>query len=106
MARKNREWYPQTMLHITSRGNRRSDIFKDEEDYQVFLQFLQEAIEKFKGQYQVLCYTLMTNHIHLQVQTKENHIMFLMSKLNYLYAKYFNNKYTYVGHLFQERYYS
>ena len=27
-----------------------------------------------------------------------------MGRLNNLYAKYFNNKYNYVGHLFQERY--
>ena len=29
-----------------------------------------------------------------------------MQRLNGLYAKYFNNKYNYVGHLFQERYLS
>ena len=46
----------------------------------------------------------MTNHVHLQVQTKEKHIKYLMMRVNRFYAKYFNNKYNYVGHLFQARY--
>jgi hypothetical protein len=31
MAKKKLIWYPGAMYHITSRGNRRSDLFKDEE---------------------------------------------------------------------------
>jgi putative transposase len=45
----------------------------------------------------------MTNHAHLQVQTKEKHIKYLMMRVNRFYAKYFSNKYQYVGHLFQAR---
>jgi len=33
MAKKKLIWYPGAMYHVTSRGNRRSDLFKDEEDY-------------------------------------------------------------------------
>jgi REP element-mobilizing transposase RayT len=29
-----------------------------------------------------------------------------MRRVNGIYARYFNNKYNYIGHLFQERYYS
>lgn len=46
----------------------------------------------------------MTNHIDLQVQTKEKHIKYLMMRVNRFYAKYSNNKYNYIGHLFQARY--
>jgi REP element-mobilizing transposase RayT len=35
-----RIWYPNTSYHITARGNRRSDIFKDDEDFQVYLELL------------------------------------------------------------------
>ena len=46
----------------------------------------------------------MTNHIHLQIETKSVHIKKLMCRINTFYAKYFNNKYDYHGHLFQGRY--
>lgn len=104
MTRKSREWYPNVMMHITSRGNRRNDIFRDDEDYQVYLSTLEYILEKTSAQFELVSYVLMSNHVHLQVQTKEMHIKCFMGRLNNLYAKYFNNKYNYVGHLFQERY--
>lgn len=103
-SRKLREWYPNAVYHITSRGNRRNDIFRDNEDYQVYITILKESIEFLHNQYEIICYCLMTNHVHLQVQTKEKHIKYLMMRVNRFYAKYFNNKYNYVGHLFQARY--
>ena len=104
MTRKSREWYPNVMMHITSRGNRRNDIFRDDEDFQVYLSTLEYILEKTSAQFELISYVLMSNHVHLQVQTKEMHIKYFMGRLNNLYAKYFNNKYNYVGHLFQERY--
>lgn len=104
MSRKSREWYPHVSMHITSRGNRRNDIFRDEEDYEFYLTTIKEVLKYFNDEFEVLSYTLMTNHIHLQIQTKEKHIGHFMKRLNGFYAKYFNNKYNYVGHLFQERY--
>lgn len=103
-SRKPREWYPNAMYHITARGNRKSNIFRDNEDYQVYIKILKGAMEYLDNQYEILSYCLMTNHVHLQVQTKEKHIKDLMMRVNRFYAKYFNNKYQYVGHLFQARY--
>lgn len=103
-SRKLREWYPNAMYHITSRGIRRSDIFRDNEDYQVYIAIVKEAVKFSGNQYEILSYCLMTNHVHLQVQTKDKHIKDLMMRVNRFYAKYFNNKYMYVGHLFQARY--
>jgi putative transposase len=104
MTRKSREWYPNVMMHITSRGNRRNDLFRDDEDYQVYLSTIEYVMEKNSAQFELISYVLMSNHVHLQVQTKEMHIKCFVGRLNNLYAKYFNNKYNYVGHLFQERY--
>lgn len=104
MARKNRVWYPGAIYHITSRGNHRNDIFRDGEDYQVYLTILKEVLERYEKEYEIISYCLMTNHVHLQIKTKEKHIKYFMSRLNTFYAKYFNNKYNYIGHLFQERY--
>lgn len=102
--RKLREWYPNAMYHITSRGNRKCNIFRENEDYQTYIKILKGALEYFENQYEILSYCLMTNHVHLQVQTKDIHIKDLMMRVNRFYAKYFNNKYQYVGHLFQARY--
>ena len=46
----------------------------------------------------------MTNHVHLQIKTKDNHIWYLISRINKSYERNFNNKYNYVGHLFRSRY--
>lgn len=76
MTRKNREWYPDIMMHITSRGNRRNDIFRDDEDFQVYLSTLENILEKTNAQFELISYVLMSNHVHLQVRTKEMHIKY------------------------------
>ena len=101
-----RVWYPNALYHITSRGNRRNDIFKDEEDFQVYLTIIQGTIEYFKDQFEVLCYCLMDNHVHILLRTKEMHLKYFVSRLNSIYAKFFNKKYNYIGHLYQDRYFS
>ncbi|NMA87164.1 MAG: transposase [Tissierellia bacterium] len=102
MAKKKRIWYPGAVYHITNRGNRRSDIFRDEEDYQVYLTILEQTMDKYP--YILYSYCLMTNHVHLQLETKDVEIWHIMRNINLLYTKYFNNKHKLVGHLFQGRY--
>lgn len=104
MSRKNRIWYPNIMYHITARGNHRNDIFRDEEDYIVYLTIIEEVLEYYSDDYELISYCLMTNHVHLQIKTKERHIKDFMSKLNSFYVRYFNNKYNYDGHLYKDRY--
>lgn len=107
MARKLREWYPNTCYHITSRGNRRSDIFKDEADFGVYLNIISLAIQSFEETpYELVCYCLMDNHVHLLIQTSTSPLGPLMKKINMNYAIYFNKKYNYIGHLHQGRFYS
>ena len=57
MVRKKCEWYPGSIHHITTRGNRRSDIFKDGEDYIIYLAILKEV--KTKLPFELYCYCLM-----------------------------------------------
>ncbi len=49
------------------RGVRKKAIFEDEMDYQVFLQILKISLEKYKCLLHAYC--LMTNHIHLLLET-------------------------------------
>lgn len=41
MTNAARVGYPNTTYHVMARGNRRNDIFKDDEDFQVYLEILQ-----------------------------------------------------------------
>lgn len=102
MARKKRIWYRGAIYHITSRGNHRNDIFKDDEDYLVYLTILEESLGKYCGV--LYCYCLMTNHVHLVIETGEINISMIMKRINQLYTMYINNKYNLVGHLLQGRY--
>lgn len=101
-----RIWYPNTSYHITSRGNRRNDIFKDDEDFKVYLDIIKETMEYFTNDYDVICYCLMDNHVHILLKTKERHMKDFMARVNSIYAKFFNNKHNYVGHLYQDTYFA
>jgi len=99
---KKRIWYPGATYHITSRGNRKSKLFKEKEDYKVYLRIIRSSKDKYN--FNIYSYCLMTNHVHLQLKTEEIEIWKIMRRINWHYAKYFNNKYNLVGHLFQGRY--
>ncbi|MGL4655082.1 MAG: transposase [Sarcina sp.] len=104
---KKREWIPYSYLHITARGNRRNDIFRDDADHGYFLEILELILEDYKDQgIEIAAYCLMTNHIHILIKTSEVHPSKFIGRLILRYTKYFNKKYNYIGRLFQDRYYS
>ena len=43
MARKQRKWYEGACYHIMGRGNRRSAIYRSDEDYKIFLMQVSEV---------------------------------------------------------------
>lgn len=104
MGRRAREWWPDIVFHVVSRGNRKEELFHDHLDYTIFLQFLAAAQEKVD--FDLYAYCLMKNHFHLLVSTSDQPISRLMAWLNKKYATYYNNRYTVCGHLFEKRYFS
>lgn len=102
MARKPREWYENACYHVTGRGNRRAAIFKSAEDNTVFLMQLAEVKEKHPFDLHACC--LMTNHFHLELATKNEPIWKIMKPLMQNYAMWFNQRYGYIGHVFDSRY--
>ena len=102
MARKKREWYEGASYHIMARGNRRSAIFRDPEDYQVLLKMMETVKDKSPFDLHALC--LMTNHFHLEMTTKKEPIWKIMKPLMQNYAMWFNGKTGYTGHVFDSRY--
>jgi putative transposase len=86
-----------------ARGNQKQNIFKDKNDYLFYL-FL---VRKAKRKYKILLYSycLMSNHIHLLIESKlARNISKFMHWVNRGYTNYFNTKYSKVGHLWQGRF--
>ena len=102
MSRRPREWYPGAFLHLMSRGNRKEAIFKNAQDYITFLCMLETTQTKYPFDLHAFC--LMTNHFHLLVGTREEHVSKIMQFLLKRFTDFFNYKYDLVGHLFQGRY--
>lgn len=102
MARPLRIEYPGANYHITSRGNARQPIFKDDKDREVFLEVLGFVVIRYIW----LChaYCLMDNHYHLLIETPEGNLSQGMRQLNGIYTQKFNRKHTMVGHVFQGRF--
>lgn len=107
MPSKSILWEPGAIYHITTRGNRKENIFREEEDFNKYLSILQENLIYYSYlNYKLIGYCLMSNHVHLIVQTDIEPLTRLMQRINSIYTRYFNKKYDYVGHLFQSSYYA
>lgn len=102
MARKVRIQYPGAMYHIMNRGDRREQIFVDDQDRGRFLETLGEACAKTG--WQVHAYCLMPNHVHLVVETPQPNLVAGMKWLLGTYTSRFNHRHKVVGHLFSGRY--
>ncbi len=102
IARRLRAWFPGAVYHIMHRGVRRKQIFEDETDYQMLLQILRTSLDKYNCILHAYC--LMTNHIHLLIETGDVEIGKFMKYMSECYAMYINHKYCYRGHVFESRY--
>lgn len=102
MARPLRLQHAGALYHITARGNERKSIYRTDEDREVFLTVLAQAIERYR--LTLHTYVLMDNHYHLLLETCEANLSLAMRHLNGGYTSYFNRTHNRVGHLFQGRY--
>jgi REP element-mobilizing transposase RayT len=112
MPRLPRIYLKNAVYYITCRGEHGENIFKDEKDYEMFL----ELLKKYQEQYEikVFSYALLPDHLHLLVEmekeareeapNKSQEISDFMHILNNTYTKYFNSRYDKKGHLFRERF--
>jgi REP-associated tyrosine transposase len=118
--------------HVYNRGINKNKIFKDDQDYKVFLVNLKNYLtplppkdsltktftfkkESFKGiprqpknyhqLISLVAFCLMPNHFHLLVKQKDSHdLSHFMRSIGTKYSMYFNKKYQRTGPLFQGRY--
>jgi len=119
-------YLPNNYYHLYTRGVNKRKIFKDQQDYEVFLQYLKlylTPVDELKDimlpgirmnkfirnsvarEVDLSAFALMPNHIHLLVkQITLAGAEKLMRRVLTAYAMYFNQKYRRVGVLFQSRY--
>ena len=90
------------LYHITSRGDRREDIYDDDEDRLTWLDIMANVCERFNWRCHAYC--LMDNHYYLIVETPETNLSKGMRQLNGVYTQYVNRKNARSGHVFQGRY--
>ena len=102
MARKPRVEFAGAFYHVICRGNQRQAIFRSDADRKYYLERLEQYRERYS--FKVYAYVLMSNHLHMLIETGEVPLSRIMQGLQLRYTGYFNKKYKKVGHLFQGRY--
>ena len=104
MPRRARIYGNSNFYHVINRGIDRHILFEEPADYQYFLKIL----ERFSRELSVtvVAYCLMSNHVHLLLNSKPETLSLFMKKLQISYAYFFNAKYERQGHLFQDRFQS
>jgi putative transposase len=92
------------IYHILTRGNNRQDVFKEENDYKRYIEMLKKYKERYK--FKLYHYVLMRNHIHLILETSREggELSEIMKGINLSYVQYYKNKYSHIGHFWQDRY--
>ncbi len=102
MSRPLRIEYAGAVYHITSRGNEKKAVYKDDVDRETFL----DTLFQVNKRYNWIChaYCLMNNHYHLIIETPDGNLSAGMRQLNGVYTQTFNKRHKRVGHLFQGRY--
>ena len=100
MARPLRLELAGALYRITSRGDRREDIFLSDDDRVAWLDALAEVCGRFNW---VCAYCQMTNHYHRLIETPDANLSKGMRQLNGVYTQRFNRTHARVGHVFQGR---
>ena len=91
--------------HITQRGNYGQAVFKTDDDYIRYLEWLKLYSEKYS--LNMWAYCLMGNHVHfIAVPMEPDSLAKTFNTLHMRYSQYFNMRNKEAGHLWQGRFYS
>jgi putative transposase len=105
MARHPRLIVPGVALHVYQRGNDRQECFREDCDRLVYLSGLGDYCKRWQCELHAYC--LMTNHVHLMLTpAHEDAPALLMRDLGRLYVRYFNDRHSRTGSLWEGRFHS
>jgi len=102
MARPVRIEYAGAVYHVICRGNNCQAIFKDDHDRTTYLAKLLAYCEQ--KEVELICYCLLSNHVHLLLETPQANLSKLMQPFQTSYTLYFNRRHRHSGHVFEQRY--
>jgi REP element-mobilizing transposase RayT len=88
--------------HVYARGNNHGAIFADDDDRRRYLAILGSVVEARR--WRCLGYCLMSNHVHLLVETPRANLGAGIGQAHGLYARSFNLRHGRKNHLFGSRY--
>ena len=96
---------PEVPHHITQRGNRRGDVFFDDDGRQGYLNLIRHYSRLH--QVRIWSYCLMTNHVHfVVVPAHAEGLALLFRDTHTAYAAGVNRRRRLSGHLWQGRFFS
>lgn len=104
MPRPHRPLAPGLLYHLTSRGNERRAIFRDDHDRLRFASLLTRTVGERRWEVHAAC--LMPNHVHLVLRTPNPDLSDGMRRILGDYARGFNDRHDRSGHLFGGRFHS
>jgi putative transposase len=102
MSRPLRIEFPGGLYHVTSRGDRREDIYLSDADRQQWLDLFAQVCKRYNWACHAYC--LMYNHYHIVVETVDGNLSAGMRQLNGVYTQAHNRAHGCVGHVFQGRF--
>jgi REP element-mobilizing transposase RayT len=102
MPRRLRIEFEGVIYHVMARGNARQKIVRDDADRQRLVQGLEQTVVRCG--WELLCYVVMGNHLHLLVRTPRPNLGAGMQAFLSGYAVWAGRRRLRSGHLFQGRY--
>ena len=88
--------------HVTSRGNERKNIVRDDRDRNRWASLLDQTVRRRR--WRVFAYALLDNHFHIYLQVPDADLSEGMAEMLTAYSVWFNKRHRRTGHLFQGRF--
>jgi putative transposase len=102
MARPLRIEFPGATYHVMTRGNNRQAVFYDDQDRLAYLEKLFRYCRE--KEVHLLCYCLLSNHVHLLLETPQGNLSRMMQAFQTSYTVSWNRRHQHTGHVFEQRY--
>ncbi len=103
MPRVGRVYIEEGVFHVMARGNNKQPVFHDERDFIMY----RETLSRLRDQqpFKLYHYCLMTNHVHMVIETNKNtELSKLMKRISLSYYHHYKKRYGYSGHFWQDRF--
>lgn len=102
VARLPRSVLPDGFFHVWARGVAASVAFPDGDDRTKLMRLLDASVSRYRWELYAAC--VLSTHYHLVVDAPVKALSQGMHRLNWHYARYYNEKYEAFGHVFADRF--